>query len=157
MPGWTIYLDTDNDGVRDLGPQTRSFGNNSPAPLVIPDLATLTSTIDVSGLAGTLVDVNVSLAIQHTWDSDMDVHLISPGGTRVELFTDVGLDGDDFFYTSIDDHALIPIALAGRRLPVRSRQKRHWRSLAARTPTARGPSKSATTKSSTRASCMAGG
>ena len=111
MPGWTVYLDTDDDGKRDLGAQTRSFGNTTPT--AIPDNATTTSTIEVSGLAGSLSDVNVSLAIAHEWVDDLDVFLISPSGTRVELFTDVGLDGDDFYYTSIDDHALIPIALAG--------------------------------------------
>jgi subtilisin-like proprotein convertase family protein len=111
VPGWTVFLDSDDDGVRDAGPQSRSFGTDTPR--AIAGNSTITSTVNVSGLAGTLSDVNVSLAIAHLWVDDLDVFLVSPAGTRVELFTDVGLDGDDFYYTSIDDHALTPIALAG--------------------------------------------
>ena len=39
----------------------------------------------------------------------MDVFLIAPNGTRVELFTDVGGNGDDFVYTSFNDQAAISI------------------------------------------------
>ena len=35
-------------------------------------------------------DLNVTLNMTHTRDEDLDVFLIAPDGTRVELFTDVG-------------------------------------------------------------------
>jgi subtilisin-like proprotein convertase family protein len=50
-------------------------------------------------------DVNVVLDITHTWDADLDVFLISPSGTRVELFTSVGGSGDNFIDTRLDDEA----------------------------------------------------
>ena len=54
-------------------------------------------------------DVNVTLNITHTWDSDLDVYLIGPSGRSVELFTDVGSSGDGFLDTTLDDEAAGPI------------------------------------------------
>ncbi len=59
-----------------------------------------------------ILDLNVQLDIWHTWDADLDVFLISPSGTRVELFTDVGGDFDNFTGTTIDDQASTSITLA---------------------------------------------
>ena len=56
----------------------------------IPDLKTITSTQAISD-AGTILDLNVRVNIRHTYDADLDVYLIAPDGTRVELFTDVGV------------------------------------------------------------------
>lgn len=50
-------------------------------------------------------DLDVQLNIQHSRDADLDVFLVSPDGTRVELFTDVGGGGDDFSATVLDDEA----------------------------------------------------
>lgn len=50
-------------------------------------------------------DLDVQLDIQHSRDADLDLHLVSPDGTRVELFTDVGGGGDDFSWTVLDDEA----------------------------------------------------
>ena len=52
-----------------------------------------------------ITDVNVTLDISHTNDADLDVFLIAPDGTRVELFTDVGGSGDNFAGTTLDDEA----------------------------------------------------
>ena len=49
--------------------------------------------------------MNVEIDISHTNDSDLDVFLIAPDGTRVQLFTDVGSNGDDFTGTTLDDEA----------------------------------------------------
>ena len=54
-------------------------------------------------------DLNVHLDISHQQDADLDVYLIGPNGTRVELFTDVGGGGDNFSGTILDDEALTPI------------------------------------------------
>ena len=72
---------------------------------------TITAEIDVedSFLAG---DVNVQLSITHTYASYLDAFLISPDGTRIELFTAVGGSDDHFNGTILDDEARYPIIKA---------------------------------------------
>ena len=70
----------------------------------IPDPGTLTSSLTVTNV-GTILDLNVQVNINHTWDEDLDVYLIAPDGTRVELFTDVGGTSDNFTNTVLDDEA----------------------------------------------------
>jgi subtilisin-like proprotein convertase family protein len=83
---------------------------STDVPKSIPDQTTITSTLNVGDWL-TLTDVNVGpLNIAHTWDSDLDVFLISPLGTRVELFTDVGSNGANFTDTVLDDECATSIA-----------------------------------------------
>ncbi len=70
------------------------------------DITTSTLTITESGI---ITDLDVQLNISHTWTSDLDIFLIAPDGTRVELFTGVGGSGDDFNDTILDDEALLSI------------------------------------------------
>jgi subtilisin-like proprotein convertase family protein len=100
--GFTVYLDLNNNGVRDQGAPTFL---STDVPKTIPDPGTVTSNLVVNGVAGRITDVNLTLNITHTWDEDLDVFLVSPGGTRVELFTDVDGDGDHFTFTTLDDEA----------------------------------------------------
>ncbi len=58
-------------------------------PQAIPDLTTITSTLTVPD-SFSILDLDVALDITHTGDTNLDVYLIAPDGTRVELFTDVG-------------------------------------------------------------------
>ena len=51
----------------------------------------------------TIADVNLTLDISHTWNEDLDIFLISPQGTRVELSTDNGGDGDNYNNITFDD------------------------------------------------------
>ena len=78
-------------------------------PLSIPDPGTTTASLFVPDSLP-IVDLDVELDITHTWDEDLDVCLISPGGTRVELFTDVGGDGNNFTETILDDEAAATIS-----------------------------------------------
>lgn len=110
LPGWEVFLDSNHNGVHDEHVQTAS---SSSPPLPIIDLTTITSTLHVSGMTSRIVDVAVTLTINHTYDADLHVSLISPRGTRVQLFADVGGRGDGFANTTFDDHASIPIAAAG--------------------------------------------
>ena len=71
----------------------------------IPDEGTLTSTIVIDD-EGMIEDLNVKVNISHDWDSELDVYLIAPDDTRVELFTDVGGSQDDFSDTILDDQAV---------------------------------------------------
>jgi subtilisin-like proprotein convertase family protein len=77
-------------------------------PKAIPDAGTTTSTLAVTE-SGTIVDLNVKLDIDHTSDGNLDIYLIAPDGTRVELFTDVGTISDNFKDTIIDNEAALSI------------------------------------------------
>lgn len=80
--------------------------SSSEVPLAIRDLKTITSSIIVQDTIA-IADVNVQLDITHTRVDDLDVFLIGPDGTRVELFTDVGDYGvDNFTNTTLDDEAV---------------------------------------------------
>jgi subtilisin-like proprotein convertase family protein len=50
-------------------------------------------------------ELTVTLNIEHTWNSDLDVKLIGPDGTEVILFQDVGGSEDNFTNTVLDDNA----------------------------------------------------
>lgn len=95
---------------------------SSNTPLSVPPTGTGGSscTLGVQRRDDTIVvpssliigDVNVKMYITHTWREDLDVTLMSPMGTSVTLFTDVGGSGDNFGTTCspmpdfvIDDEA----------------------------------------------------
>jgi subtilisin-like proprotein convertase family protein len=77
----------------------------SSASETIPDEGTMTSTLVIDE-KGVIECLNVKVNINHEWDSELDVYLIAPDDTRVELFTDVGGSQDDFIDTILDDQAL---------------------------------------------------
>jgi T1SS-143 domain-containing protein len=73
--------------------------------VAIPNnVSQVTSTIDVSGLSS-IADLNVLINLNHTWDWDLNIFLISPEGTRVELSTGNGGSGDNYTNTVFDDEA----------------------------------------------------
>ncbi len=51
-------------------------------PRSIPDKGTITSQLTVSDFADVISDVNVKLSIDHTFNGDLNVFLISPAGTQ---------------------------------------------------------------------------
>lgn len=75
------------------------------------------SSITVDELHDCLRDVNVTIDIDHTWDSDLSVSLTGPDGTRVLLVTNEGSGGNNFRFTKFDDAA--PISIVGRSAPFR--------------------------------------
>jgi subtilisin-like proprotein convertase family protein len=77
---------------------------SSDVPVNILDNTTVFSTIEITD-EGIVRDLDVALDITHTWDSDLDVFLTAPDGTRVELFSGVGDNGDNFEQTRLDDEA----------------------------------------------------
>ncbi|MFN8491541.1 MAG: Calx-beta domain-containing protein [Caldilineaceae bacterium] len=84
--------------------------SSSNVPVTIADLSTVTSNL-VVGNSFTLTDVNVrNLQILHTYDSDLQVVLISPTGTQITLFTGVGGSGANFTGTNLDDGAATAIS-----------------------------------------------
>lgn len=97
----TVFLDENSNARREI--QQIVVSNNTSEPIV--DFHTTKSEIQMAGLEGHVLDINVRLNIRHTWNDDLDVFLTSPAGTRVELMTDIGENRDDFWGTILDDEA----------------------------------------------------
>ena len=97
--------------------QTPEFGGSSydnSLFIDIPDSgATAVSTIDVPA-GQTIDDLDVSFYIDHRNVSDLDIFLVAPNGTRVELSTDNGGTGNHYQNTTIDDEA--PVAISGANI-----------------------------------------
>ncbi len=108
LPDWVIYLDLNNDG------QLNSSSGQDvtvPAPEVPQDLldnATFKNELTFDE-PGEILDLNVSLDITHTYDADLRVYLVSPSGTKVKLFANIGGANDNFTNTTLDDEAAISI------------------------------------------------
>jgi len=64
-------------------------------PKTIVDVTTVTSTLAIAE-SGEVLDVNVGLTLTHTYDGDIDIYLVGPDGTVVELLgevkTEVGIE-----------------------------------------------------------------
>ncbi|MBH1965497.1 MAG: IPTL-CTERM sorting domain-containing protein [Comamonadaceae bacterium] len=75
--------------------QTASFTQNTP--IGIPDVTTSSSTLLVAGSGASVLDVKVTTYIQHTFAADLDIRLISPGGTTVTLTSDNGAGNNNVF------------------------------------------------------------
>jgi subtilisin-like proprotein convertase family protein len=118
LPDRIVYLDRNNNGLFDEG---QINVHSADVPKTVADESAVTSTLSVSG-AGVIVDVNVKLNIDHTYDGDLRIFLVSPEGTRVELVHNRGGNGQDFDGTIFDDEGTQSIAngsapFAGRFRP----------------------------------------
>ncbi|MGQ9571872.1 MAG: C1 family peptidase [Dehalococcoidia bacterium] len=108
-PSTSVYMDANKICTARFSRPGCLFYNSSDVPQPILDKQITLSTLDV-GDSFTLTDVNAGpLTITHTYDADLDVFLISPQGTRVELFTEVGGNGHNFVDTFLDDECATPI------------------------------------------------
>lgn len=88
------------------GTQTHT---STDVPVPIPDVTIVTSDLVVSGRSGAITDVNVTINLNHTFDSDLDITLIAPDGTRILLSNENGGSGDNFIDTTFDDEAATAI------------------------------------------------
>ncbi|MFC1794243.1 M4 family metallopeptidase, partial [Planctomycetota bacterium] len=91
----------------EISDHSRKF-YSSNVPKDIHSLKTTISTLDIDE-TGLIIDLNVEIDIYHTWNEDLSVYLISPDGTAVELFTNVGSDSTSFIGTILDDE--VPISI----------------------------------------------
>jgi subtilisin-like proprotein convertase family protein len=119
--GWTqttpsnvpLTVAAGEDPVRvDFGSTTSTQSATYPStdvPKRIRNNRTVTSQLVVPDNI-TVFDIDVALDITHGWVSDLNVFLIAPNGTRIELFTHVGGGGDNFAGTILDDDATLGIA-----------------------------------------------
>ena len=79
-------------------------------PLAIgPDAGSLISSIINFASDNVINDINVTINLNHTWNSDLDIFLTGPDGTVVELSTDNGDSSDNYIDTVFDDDAATPI------------------------------------------------
>lgn len=65
------------------------------------------SIIDVED-TGTVTDINCTIWVQHSWLEDLNIYL-THNGISVELTTNNGSSGDNYWETTFDDEATIPI------------------------------------------------
>ena len=70
--------------------------------------AVVTSTLVVSGAGTSILDVNVTTFLTHTFPADLDVTITSPAGTVVTLTTDNGAGNDDVFNGTVWDDGANP-------------------------------------------------
>lgn len=78
---------------------------NTPQPIPTGP-ALITSTIEVSGAMGVILDLDVLTFISHTYSADLDITVQSPAGTIATLTSDNGGQFDNLFaQTYWDDQA----------------------------------------------------
>ncbi len=111
LSNWIVYIDSDNDGTRDLGSDPVTI-NATGLPQPITDFSTTTSSVSFNEL-GTVFSVRVTLDVTHSFVGDLDAFLISPSGRQVELFTAVGGQYNDLHNLTLDDAATRSIATIG--------------------------------------------
>jgi subtilisin-like proprotein convertase family protein len=81
-------------------------------PTAIPDQSTVTSSVEVAPGAGKIKDLDVTLALFHTFLGDLDVTLTHvPSGTTVTLFADIG-GTDEGLIVRLNDEAAADIGTA---------------------------------------------
>jgi autotransporter-associated beta strand protein len=90
---------------------------SSAEPVGISDNSTVFSDLTVSGVTTPINKVVVSLFLTHGNDADLDLFLVAPDGTRVELSTDNGGAGNNYGSAcntpaSFDDGAATAITAA---------------------------------------------
>ena len=101
IQGETVYFDMNDNRTLDVSNNVTASSGNVPKAIV--DLATITSQRTLRNFPGVITDMNVTLNITHSWDSDLIVSLISPQGSKVTLFNSLGGSGDNFTNTTLDD------------------------------------------------------
>jgi subtilisin-like proprotein convertase family protein len=99
VSGATVFADLNRNGVLDS--VTVAFLQTEP--MTIADLGVIRSAKAVTGVSGRIVDARVTLNVDHSYISDLDVILYSPDGARVLLLSDVGGSGESFAGTVLDD------------------------------------------------------
>ncbi|WP_299669013.1 MBG domain-containing protein [uncultured Polaribacter sp.] len=75
----------------------------NPATTITTTGGIIYNTIINVPLDFAISDINVSLDITHSWNSDLSIFLISPSNTRIELSTSNGGNGDNYTNVILDD------------------------------------------------------
>jgi subtilisin-like proprotein convertase family protein len=117
--GWSLLIETEAAGT---GAPSPTGPTVSPSPTVASSSQAITipdsgdgipypSTIEVSGLVGTVADVKVTLAgFGHEFPDDVDILLVGPAGQSVVLMADMGgFDTVGNVSLTFDDAAPAPV------------------------------------------------
>lgn len=126
---------TDTDGpFTYVGPR-QVLGNS--ASQTILDYDKTNSYITVPKQTSRVTDINVTLSLTHSFLSDLDIYLVSPKGTRVELVTDMVSNEPDMRGTVFDDAARSGILTASTPYTGRFRPEGSLLDLNGENPTGR--------------------
>lgn len=108
--------DSNEDGLLTIAELTNStaavggsFGNNTA--VILPPRRTIISEIEIDDDMPIGV-LKLQLSITHTYTTYLEAYLTGPDGTRIELFTNVGSNDDNFKNTVFDDNARYSIERA---------------------------------------------
>jgi trimeric autotransporter adhesin len=83
-----------------FGPTAGDVAFTSTASIPVASLDTIYSTINVTSPLYAFEIYSVTIdSLYHTYDADLDVYLIAPNGSRIELTTDNGTNGDNYINT----------------------------------------------------------
>jgi serine/threonine protein kinase/subtilisin-like proprotein convertase family protein len=117
--GWSLLIETEGAGTGSPSPTGPTV---SPSPTVVSSTQAITipdsgdgvpypSTIEVSGLVGTVADVKLTLAgFGHEFPDDVDILLVGPAGQSVVLMADMGgFDTVGNVSLTFDDAAPAPV------------------------------------------------
>lgn len=94
---------TDIDGPFSYVGPRQLFSNNTSQTIL--DYDKINSYINVPTQTSRLTDVNVSLSLTHSFLADLDIYLVSPRGTRIELVTDLVSNEPNMVSTTFDNTA----------------------------------------------------
>ncbi|MUU79383.1 reprolysin-like metallopeptidase [Winogradskyella endarachnes] len=106
----TDQADANGNGIGDVCDVECSTITAADTPITISNAGNVTYTSIITiAESGVVNDINVLIDITHTWANDLDIYLISPIGTIVELSTDNGGNGDNYTNTIFDADATTSI------------------------------------------------
>lgn len=108
VAGWRPYLDRNGNGRFDVPVVTLPSVN---VPFTTVNMGTITSLLTI-GVTDPITDIDVTLSITTPYTGELEVTLIAPDGRRVLLFRHIGIDGDNFSGTILDDEAANSIVTA---------------------------------------------
>ena len=102
LDSWTLEINT-----LPAAPTTLLTTATNMTPVAIPTgPAVVSSTLNVATTGTSILDVNLTTAITHTFAADLDITIQSPAGTVVTLTTDNGAGNDNVFNGTVwDDDA----------------------------------------------------
>ncbi len=111
--GGNVTADTNGGAwyTFDTGKNVTPSYPSADTPVPIPDNAPAggTSSIHVPDTQ-TVMDVNVTVNLTHTFDGDITLTLVGPNGAQATLAAGRGGSGDNYTNTLFDDAAATPIA-----------------------------------------------
>jgi subtilisin-like proprotein convertase family protein len=104
-------VDSDGDGTGDACTETCEtvVADDLPITITTAENVTYTSSV-VLPFDYLITDINILINIDHTWNSDLIISLISPDNTTVLLSNRRGSSSDNYTNTIFDQEAATPIA-----------------------------------------------